>query len=378
MDWIDEQIMKIQDKVRNLSLLKGALVYLAFFSGIAMILTILTNRISDRRIFMWLSGSVEMAEWEPSFWTFLEHWAGYIYMGTGMVLMLVLFYHNRLKKPIRIIQEGVEEFRKQNLGFPLEYDSRDEMGELCRLLDSMRENLEERYEDLWQTIENQRKLNAAFAHDLRTPLTVLKGYSEFLARYLPQGKVNAEKMVQVLELMSGQLERLTSFCKTMKSARSLEEYPVEKRRSTLEGLCRKIRGILEALSFGGEVELSLACDFPAEKQGYYDENLVLEVLENLLSNAIRYAESSIVIELDTEKRGGKEYLYLYVEDDGPGFSGDGLREALEPYWGQENSGEHFGLGLHICKTLCQLHGGAFSIANQSRRQGAIASASFEI
>ncbi len=224
MDWIDEQIMKIQDKVRNLSLLKGALVYLAFFSGIAMILTILTNRISDRRIFMWLSGSVEMAEWEPSFWTFLEHWAGYIYMGTGMVLMLVLFYHNRLKKPIRIIQEGVEEFRKQNLGFPLEYDSRDEMGELCRLLDSMRENLEERYEDLWQTIENQRKLNAAFAHDLRTPLTVLKGYSEFLARYLPQGKVNAEKMVQVLELMSGQLERLTSFCKTMKSARSLEEY----------------------------------------------------------------------------------------------------------------------------------------------------------
>ena len=376
MDWIDEQIMKIQDKVRNLSLLKGALVYLAFFSGIAMILTILTNRISDRRIFMWLSGSVEMAEWEPSFWTFLEHWAGYIYMGTGMVLMLVLFYHNRLKKPIRIIQEGVEEFRKQNLGFPLEYDSRDEMGELCRLLDSMRENLEERYEDLWQTIENQRKLNAAFAHDLRTPLTVLKGYSEFLARYLPQGKVNAEKMVQVLELMSGQLERLTSFCKTMKSARSLEEYPVEKRRSTLEGLCRKIRGILEALSFGGEVELSLACDFPAEKQGYYDENLVLEVLENLLSNAIR--TRYLRVELDTEKRGGKEYLYLYVEDDGPGFSGDGLREALEPYWGQENSGEHFGLGLHICKTLCQLHGGAFSIANQSRRQGAIASASFEI
>lgn len=60
------------------------------------------------------------------------------------------------------------------------------MGELCRLLDSMRENLEERYEDLWQTIENQRKLNAAFAHDLRTPLTVLKGYSEFLARYLPR------------------------------------------------------------------------------------------------------------------------------------------------------------------------------------------------
>ena len=46
----------------------------------------------------------------------------------------------------------------------------DELGELCRLLlDSMRENLEEGYEEMWKTIENQKKLNAAFAHDLRTP-----------------------------------------------------------------------------------------------------------------------------------------------------------------------------------------------------------------
>ena len=116
---------------------------------------------------------------------------------------------------------------------------------------------------------------------------------------------------------------------------------------------------------GGEVELSLACDFPAEKRGYYDENLVLEVLENLLSNAIRYAESSIVIELDTEKRGGKEYLYLYVEDDGPGFSGDGLREALEPLLGTGKQRRTFRPGASYMQDLCQLHGGAFSIANQS-------------
>lgn len=377
MDWIDEQFIKIRNKVKNLPLLKAAMVYLVFFAGAAMVLTILTVRICDRHIFMWISGSLNMTDWEAGIWTFLGHWAGYFYMGVSMCLMLALFYHRRLKKPIQVIREGVEEFRNQNLSFVLEYDSRDELGELCRLLDSMRENLEEGYEEMWKTIENQKKLNAAFAHDLRTPLTVLKGYSEFLARYLPQGRVNMDKMVQVLGLMSGQLERLTSFSRTMKTVRSLEDYPVERETRDLESLYQKIRGILESLSLGGEIQLSLT---PASLagRGRFDENLILEVLDNLLSNAIRYAKRSIDVELEAEQRAGKQYLYLYVKDDGDGFSQDGLSKALEPYYGDVQEEEHFGLGLHICKTLCQLHGGDFSVANQSQKPGAIVSASFEI
>ena len=184
-------------------------------------------------------------------------------------------------------------------------------------------------------------------------------------------------MVQVLELMSGQLERLTSFSRTMKTVRSLEDYPVERETRDLESLYQKIRGILESLSLGGEIQLSLT---PASLagRGRFDENLILEVLDNLLSNAIRYAKRSIEVELEAEQRGGKQYLYLYVKDDGNGFSQDGLSKALEPYYGDVQEEEHFGLGLHICKTLCQLHGGDFSVANQSQKPGAIVSASFEI
>ena len=66
-----------------------------------------------------------------------------------------------------------------------------------------------------------------------------------------------DKMVQVLGLMSGQLERLTSFSRTMKTVRSLEDYPVERETRDLESLYQKIRGILESLSLGGEIQLSL-------------------------------------------------------------------------------------------------------------------------
>ena len=81
----------------------------------------------------------------------------------------------------------------------------DELGELCRLLlDSMRENLEEGYEEMWKTIENQKKLNAAFAHDLRTPTDsterIFRIFSQISA---PGARVNMDKMVQVLGLMVG-------------------------------------------------------------------------------------------------------------------------------------------------------------------------------
>ena len=99
------------------------------------------------------------------------------------------------------------------------------MGQLLKSMDKMRETLVENYEHMWNLIEEQKQLNAAFAHDLRTPLTVLKGYCEFLSRYLPQGAVSQEKMTDILLLMTKQLERLSDFSKTMKEVRNLDEYP---------------------------------------------------------------------------------------------------------------------------------------------------------
>lgn len=107
-----------------------------------------------------------------------------------------------------------------------------------------------------------------------------------------------------------------------------------------------------------------------------DDNIILEVLENLLSNAIRYAKTEIEVisEFDEEKT---EFL-LAVRDDGKGFSEEQLEKAPKPYY-KEYEGvemdEHFGIGLHICKEFCKKHGGTLSVSN-SIRGGAVVTASF--
>ena len=380
MDWIDVKLENLKKRIQEMSLFRGVLCYFLLYGGAAFVLTVLTVRICDRRLLMWHTGRIELEQWQVILWEIGFRFSGFFYLAAAVILMLKRFYKNRLKRPFALLEKGVLEIQKQNLQFSLEYESQDEMGQLLKSMDKMRETFVENYEYMWKLIEEQKQLNAAFAHDLRTPLTVLKGYCEFLSRYLPQGAVSQEKMTDILLLMTNQLERLSDFSKTMKEVRNLDEYPIEKEKTELFHFCRTIEGIVEALNMGGAVTLSVKyLSEEMEKQTvFFDENIVLEVLDNLLSNAIRFAKSQVIVSVEIEEKAAGKYMYLYVEDDGKGFLDSELHKAIAPYYSSEQEEEHFGIGLYICNMLCNLHGGTVSLANRIDGNGAIISASFLI
>ncbi|WP_411329376.1 ATP-binding protein [Blautia hansenii] len=380
MDWIDVKLENLKKRIQEMSLFRGVLCYFLLYGGAAFVFTVLTVRICDRRLLMWHTGRIELEHWQVILWGIGSRFSGFFYLAAAVILMLKQFYKNRLKRPFALLEKGVLEIQKQNLQFSLEYESQDEMGQLLKSMDKMRETLVENYEYMWKLIEEQKQLNAAFAHDLRTPLTVLKGYCEFLSRYLPQGAVSQEKMTDILLLMTNQLERLSDFSKTMKEVRNLDEYPIEKEKTELFHFCRTIEGIVEALNMGGAVTLSVKClSEEMEKQTvFFDENIVLEVLDNLLSNAIRFAKSQVIVSVEIEEKAAGKYMYLYVEDDGKGFLDSELHKAIAPYYSSQQEEEHFGIGLYICNMLCNLHGGTVSLANRIEGNGAIISASFLI
>lgn len=380
MDWIDVKFANLKKRIQEMSLFRGILCYFLIYGGAAFIFTILTVRICERRLLMWHTGKIELENWQVLLWGISSRFSGFFYLTVSVIIMLRQFYKNRLKRPFALLEKGVLEIQNQNLQFSLEYESQDEMGQLLKSMDKMRETLVENYEHMWKLIEEQKQLNAAFAHDLRTPLTVLKGYCEFLSRYLPQGAVSQEKMTDILLLMTNQLERLSDFSKTMKEVRNLDEYPIEKEKTELFHFCRTIEGIVEALNMGGAVTLSVKyLSEEMEKQTvFFDENIVLEVLDNLLSNAIRFAKSQVIVSVEIEEKAAGKYMYLYVEDDGKGFLDSELHKAIAPYYSSEQEEEHFGIGLYICNMLCNLHGGTVSLANRIEGNGAIISASFLI
>ena len=95
---------------------------------------------------------------------------------------------------------------------------------------------------------------------------------------------------------------------------------------------------------------------------FLDKELFLEVFENLVSNGARFAKSR----LKTTINNTEEMLSLTVEDDGPGFSMEALHRGTDPFYGSEKDGRvHFGLGLYICKIICEKHSGELVLENRT-------------
>lgn len=114
------------------------------------------------------------------FLNMLGFWCVPVYVGIAVAIAVALLYHKKMKKPLAILEEASGKIAENDLDFSIAYEGKDEMGRLCGSFEKMRGALLANNRLMWQQMEQRKRLNAAFAHDLRTPLTVLKGHLEMM------------------------------------------------------------------------------------------------------------------------------------------------------------------------------------------------------
>jgi len=297
-----------------------------------------------------------------------------LFFGLCIIAAALLFYRHKLKKPIELLDEASGKIAGSDLDFHLAYDSKDEMGQLCASFETMRSALEKNNRAMWRAMEERKRLNAAFAHDLRTPLTVLRGYADFLQNYLPQGKVSEEKLLSTVSTMSGHIARLENYVRQMSEVQKLEDITLNLQDVEVGALAGQLQSTAELLVKDTGLTLNFVNEIK-EFRMTLDASIVIRVYENLISNTIRYAKNTIRIRL----RYAEKMFCLDIADDGPGFSEEDLQMALRPYYKRKSAGDelHFGLGLYISKMLCEKHGGTIVIGN-AQDGGAVVTASFAI
>ncbi|MBD5544222.1 MAG: HAMP domain-containing histidine kinase [Lachnospiraceae bacterium] len=299
------------------------------------------------------------------------------YSVAAILVVSRLYFKKKLEEPLRILHQEAEAVAKEDLSFCCQYNSGDEMGEICKTFDELRKQLIFSRQKNQDIIESQRQLNAAFAHDLRTPLTVMKGYIEMIMQFYPKGNMPEEKLYENLELLYKQVLRMEAFSGTMKEIHGFEEMKVEKKQLKLCDIRKQIEESIRGLRKTSEKSIELAVANTKgrnieEDEIYVDERFLLETVENLLGNALRFCQKKVLIKVEQDET----FLRIYVKDDGKGFEEKEISMAWKPYYtGDSADGEHFGLGLSICKNLCEKHGGSLSLSN-SLKGGAIACAEF--
>ena len=260
-----------------------------------------------------------------------------------------------LTRPLRALTDGARRFEAGERGLRLELPrSRDELRSLTEAFNHLVTGLER------QEV-SQRNLVADIAHDLRTPLAVMRSELEGMQDGVVAldgaglGRLHGEVMM---------LSRLVNDLRTLTLA---EGGGLSLRREETE-----IRPLLErsVQAFGArakqaDVTLGL-CATDEGITAFIDPGRITQVLNNLLDNAVRYAAPGKV-ELGAETE--EEHVKVWVRDYGPGLSPDKLGRAFERFYRGDASrtrqGERggSGLGLSIAKALAEAHGGTLDARN---------------
>ncbi|WP_339295490.1 HAMP domain-containing sensor histidine kinase [Paenibacillus sp. FSL W7-1279] len=290
----------------------------------------------------------------------VEAWSIPIFLGLCSMLSSFVFYRHKLKKPIALLGMASEKIANHDLNFHIHYESKDEMGKLCDSFEKMRAALDDNTRQMWRSMEERKQLNAVFSHDLRTPLTVLRGSTDFLVNYLPQGKISADKVMSTVSAMSAHILRLENYVQLMSEIQRLEDSSIYTTNVNIDHFIKQLNSIAEVLVEGRHLKMTFE-NHIAQTELHFDADTVIRIFENMLSNAIRYADKTISIGLESMNG----MLCITVSDDGEGFSEEDLEQATKPFYKRKaiNGSGGFGLGLHICKILSEKHGGGLRIAN---------------
>ncbi len=288
-----------------------------------------------------------------------------VYSAVCIIAAALLFYRNKLKKPLAELRTASEKISDNDLEFAMQYDSKDELGQLCDSFEIMRTALANNFSQMWRQVEERKQLNAAFAHDLRTPLTVLKGYNEIL-----QASEDIETR-ETAATMGKHISRMEAYVSSMSSLRRMEDARPEYKDVFLQPFLSSLYESANIVCTRNGKKLLLQNEVSASQLSL-DSSFVSQVCNNVISNGVRYARSAVTLSFALQDGG----LLLQVSDDGKGFDKDSLHKAADPYFTEETDrSEHFGLGLYICKLLCERHGGWLKIDNTS--SGARVSAFFK-
>jgi signal transduction histidine kinase len=272
-------------------------------------------------------------------------------VAAGIALLLGLLLARTISRPVKQLTDATRRVAHGELGLQVPVQTRDELGELATSFNQMSA-------DLARAADQRRQMTADIAHELRTPLSVILGYTEALSDNKLAGTT------EVYDTMYGEAQLLGHLIEELRtlSLADADELPLNRQDCRPEALLERIIAAQAPLAAEKGIALRAqpSADLPAVN---VDPERMAQVLGNLVSNALRYTPQGGEVVLTAEKQNGG--VALSVRDTGPGIAPEDLPRVFDRFYRgdrsrQQTQGES-GLGLAIAKSLVEAHGGSIRV-----------------
>ncbi len=252
-----------------------------------------------------------------------------------------------LTKPIRLLNRATRKMAEGDYSYRARQISNDELGQLTMDFNSMANVLEGTIGELQEEVRAREDFIAAFAHELKTPLTAIIGYADLLR----SRKLDEEKHFLSANYIYTEGKRLENM-----SFRLLDI--IVTKRDTIERQPMAAKGLFDYLKsmFSGNTEQKLRIAF-REGMVYAEANLLKSVLLNLVDNACKASGKGDLVEV-LGKRVENAYAFC-VRDHGVGIPKEELKKVTEAFYmvdkSRSRSKNGAGLGLALCVEILRLH-----------------------
>lgn len=283
-------------------------------------------------------------------------------VGIFVLTMVVISFltTNGITRPITQLKICTNEITNGNLDYEMEYDSTNEFGLLIKDYDQMRLRLKESMRQR-ELLEQQRKeMIAGFSHDLRTPLTSIKGYVEGLMDGIASTPEKEQEYLKTIYTTANDMDNLVSEL-FLFSKLDVDKVTLERENvaivNYMADFCEDEKFELEKSNM--IMTFHVSCDRMTTIS--VDRQKFARVILNILSNSVKYKKPEQAGHVNVSISKNEKYVLIKIADDGIGIDEESLPHVFETFYradpARTNVREGSGLGLSICKKIIDLHDG---------------------
>jgi signal transduction histidine kinase len=270
-----------------------------------------------------------------------------------LALLIGATLASTISRPVRELTAATKALAGGDLGHQVPVRTDDEVGELAQSFNQMSA-------DLARSNQIRKQMTADIAHDLRTPLSVILGYSEALADGKLPGNVET---YGAMHLQAQHLSRLIDDLRTLSLA---DAGQLSLQRREVDPLDLLEHTALANLPQAEARRITLNVQGERGTVILVDPDRLVQVLGNLVGNALRHTPDGGTVTLSTEPSGGQ--ICMQVRDNGSGIAPNDLPHVFDRFYraDQSRTGDgSSGLGLAIARSLIEAHGGQISVTSET-------------
>ena len=294
---------------------------------------------------------------------FITYVSPYIFIALYSVIFSKIYIKKIDKSP-----QKIDTFENQDINLDINYEDIDEPNKIAESFEKMRVNLKDAFNTQLKSEKEKQDIIQSLSHDLRSPLTLIKGHVELLQSGAYKNEERLKRYLNVIEKSTNRAVALVDDLNVLSKIDD-SDFILDKKKVLLDDFINEKFEDYKTLA--NEKHLNFCVNVDSELNDavvYIDKSQISRVIDNIITNSFRYVDEGGSIEVDISQN-EQDKVVFKIKDSGAGFRKEDLPNVFNRFYkgdkSRANSNGNSGLGLYICKKIIDKHSGEIRVFNEN-------------